>query len=186
VSDLYAGQPFRERTTTTDTVCKPDARHTGGESAEECPRCLATRNGTPLRCASLRPLSLLAPHFPPTTANGSHKTLNMHEKWSTEILKELMEVAGGDSWSRWKSEAASGGLPLVPGEENENQVVKRSPVQLPSLKDFLASRPPTPAPGSEPSTKDAEVTSGALLGTNQLKVPIPPQVPKTSVSAAIP
>lgn len=110
----------------------------------------------------------------------------MHEKWSTTILKELMEVAGGDSWRQWKLEAASTGLPLVPGEENEHQVVKRSPVKLPSLKVFRASLPPTPAPGSEPSKKDAKVTSGVPPGTNQIEVPIPPPVPKTGVSAALP
>ncbi|KAF8238685.1 hypothetical protein L208DRAFT_1240979 [Tricholoma matsutake] len=81
--------------------------------------------------------------------NGSQKTLDMHEKWSTTILKELMELAGGDPWRQWKVESASAGLPLVPGEENEHRVAKRTSVQLPSLKQFRASIPPPPIQESE-------------------------------------
>jgi hypothetical protein len=49
--------------------------------------------------------------------DGSTKTLDLHAKWSTTIVKELMETAGGESWARWKAEANASGSPLVPGEE---------------------------------------------------------------------
>jgi small subunit ribosomal protein S25 len=110
----------------------------------------------------------------------------MHEKWSTTILKELMEVAGGDLWHKWKVEAASAGLPLVLGEENEHRVVKRSSTPLPSLKVFRASHPPPPASGSEPQQmtkgKTEEATSRLLT---EMEAPIQ-AVPKTGVSAALP
>jgi small subunit ribosomal protein S25 len=49
--------------------------------------------------------------------DGSTKTLDLQAKWSTTIVKELMETAGGESWARWKAEANASGSPLVPGEE---------------------------------------------------------------------
>jgi len=61
----------------------------------------------------------------------------MHEKWSTAILKELMEVAGGDPWQQWKLESTAAGLPLVTGEENEDRVVKQpTRIPPPSLTAF--------------------------------------------------
>ncbi|KAJ7726065.1 hypothetical protein DFH07DRAFT_853329 [Mycena maculata] len=51
--------------------------------------------------------------------DGKTETLNLHGKWSTAIVRELMENAGSAAWVRWKAEAARAGLPLVPGEEHE-------------------------------------------------------------------
>ncbi|KAF9466895.1 hypothetical protein BDZ94DRAFT_1125798, partial [Collybia nuda] len=74
--------------------------------------------------------------------NGQQKTLDLHEKWSTTILKELMDVAGENSWFQWKAEAKASGLPIVPGEERESLVVKRpSSGSLPSLKVYRATAP---------------------------------------------
>jgi small subunit ribosomal protein S25 len=140
--------------------------------------------------ASHPTFSLPVTHSPSTAANGSHKTLDMHEKWSTSILKELREAAGGDLWRQWKVESAATGLPLVPGEENEHRIVKRLPVPPPSLKVFRASRPPplAPEPQSQQTSKGKEAEE-VVLGskeTNQVEVPIPPPVPKTGVAAALP
>jgi small subunit ribosomal protein S25 len=33
--------------------------------------------------------------------------------WSSKIFEELMDTAGGDSWTRWKSERVEAGLPIV-------------------------------------------------------------------------
>ncbi|KAG6886559.1 hypothetical protein C0992_003384 [Termitomyces sp. T32_za158] len=99
-------------------------------------------------------------------ANGTQKTIDMHEKWSTTILKELMEVAGGEPWKKWKQEAQASGQPVVPGEENESKVVKRPTLKsLPSLKAFRAAPPPPTQ-----------------------KAPVPPSdsAPKTGVSSALP
>ena len=56
----------------------------------------------------------------------------MHEKRSAVILKELVEVTGGDPWGQLKLEATAAGLqvPLVAGEENEDRVVER-PTRIP-------------------------------------------------------
>lgn len=95
-----------------------------------------------------------------------------------------MEVAGGDPWRQWKVEATSADLPLVPGDENEGHVVKRTPNPLPSLKMFRSSRPPDRE--SEPQqTSKVKEGEDAMLGLST-EVPIPPLGPKTGVSAALP
>ena len=63
----------------------------------------------------------------------------MHEKRSAVILKELVEVTGGDPWGQLKLEATAAGLqvPLVAGEENEDRVVERpTRIPLPSSTAF--------------------------------------------------
>ncbi|KAG6841627.1 hypothetical protein C0991_009052 [Blastosporella zonata] len=98
--------------------------------------------------------------------DGERQTLDMHEKWSTTILKELMEVAGGTPWAKWKLEALAAGIPVVPGEEKEHTVVKRTttPTPLPSLNAFRAALPP-------PSSQS---------------IPPSDSTPKTGVSSALP
>lgn len=88
----------------------------------------------------------------------------MHEKWSTSIVKELMEVAGGDPWRKWKAEAVLAGVPVLPGEEAEDLAVKR-PVPktaLPSLKAFRASAP-QPTQGDSPPAKSGESKPNASI-----------------------
>lgn len=90
------------------------------------------------------------------TANGHSKVLDLQQKWSTSILKEVMEVAGGDPWKKWKEEAAESGRPLVPGEENEGLIKPTHPrIPLPSLKTYLASKPP-PKPKKEKGVDQAK------------------------------
>lgn len=117
------------------------------------------------------------------TADGKELTLDMHEKWSTSILKELMEVAGGNPWAKWKAEAKAAGLPVVPGEEGESLVVKRpTPVRLPSLNAYRASLPP-------PSAKPTPTKDAAPTGTKaKADAPIPPPKtkPKTGAAAVLP
>ena len=66
----------------------------------------------------------------------------MQQKWSTTILKELMDLAGGDSWAQWKSHAQASGQPVAPGEENEAHM-KTAPSAgeaiLPTLQEFRAA-----------------------------------------------
>jgi small subunit ribosomal protein S25 len=60
--------------------------------------------------------------------DGTTSTLNMSNKWSTTIAKELMDLAGGDPWKAYKSAALAAGHPILPGEEKERlaQIAKRS------------------------------------------------------------
>ncbi|KAI0271731.1 hypothetical protein BC834DRAFT_860996 [Gloeopeniophorella convolvens] len=45
--------------------------------------------------------------------NGRKESIEIHNKWSSKILQELMDTAGGNSWTRWKTERADIGLPVV-------------------------------------------------------------------------
>jgi hypothetical protein len=65
-----------------------------------------------------------------TAGNGKEHTLDLHSKWSTTIVKELMDVAGGASWTQWKAQATVSGHPLVSGEEVRGRAVKKMPPRL--------------------------------------------------------
>ncbi|KAH9949470.1 hypothetical protein B0H21DRAFT_728083 [Amylocystis lapponica] len=45
--------------------------------------------------------------------DGSTRTLNLDKKWSSTIFGELMDMAGGTPWQRWKKERLAAGLPIV-------------------------------------------------------------------------
>jgi len=67
----------------------------------------------------------------------------MQQKWSTAILKELMDLAGGVSWTQWTSHAQASGQPVVPGEETEARADKASSTGgavLPTLKAFRVAK----------------------------------------------
>ncbi|KAJ7274577.1 hypothetical protein B0H12DRAFT_1006866, partial [Mycena haematopus] len=51
--------------------------------------------------------------------NGETRTFNLYGKWSTAIVRELMDSVASPSWERWKAEAARTGVPLIPGSERE-------------------------------------------------------------------
>ncbi|TFK71728.1 hypothetical protein BDN72DRAFT_837307 [Pluteus cervinus] len=96
--------------------------------------------------------------------NGQQKTIDIHEKWSTTIVKELMEVAGGDPWKKWKAEALLAGTPVVPGEEAEQPIKKRvDSSKLPSLNAFRATSAPskTSTPNTSNSTSQPPLTATA-------------------------
>ncbi|KAF8639398.1 hypothetical protein AX17_001523 [Amanita inopinata Kibby_2008] len=73
--------------------------------------------------------------------SGTTRTIDMYEKWSTVILKELMDLGGGDTWTQWKAKARASGQPIVIGEGNENRATQRlssTGSVLPTLKAFRA------------------------------------------------
>jgi len=98
--------------------------------------------------------------------NGKTTTLNLHNKWSTTILKELMTIAGGDPWKKHVAMSTAAGLPPVFGEAFQQGIikaeverkVKEDTEPLPSLKEYRAKNPPdvdkssTPPEVSTPST----------------------------------
>ncbi|KAF8972576.1 hypothetical protein BDZ97DRAFT_1752467 [Flammula alnicola] len=78
--------------------------------------------------------------------NGTVQKLDLQDKWSTTILKELMEVAGGDPWKRHVAESKSAGMPLLPGEHLHQAEERRLKVRkwkrgevkvLPTLQEHL-------------------------------------------------
>ncbi|KAF8816711.1 hypothetical protein BYT27DRAFT_7076705 [Phlegmacium glaucopus] len=93
--------------------------------------------------------------------DGKTTVLNLDNKWSTTILKELMTIAGGDPWKKHVATSTAAGLPTVIGEafqrkmmksEDERDVEDTEP-PLPSLKEFRAKNPPTEKPDAgKPST----------------------------------
>jgi len=46
-------------------------------------------------------------------SDGRKQSLNLSNKWSSTIFQEVMDTAGGNSWTRWKAERAEAGLPVV-------------------------------------------------------------------------
>lgn len=79
--------------------------------------------------------------------------LNLHNKWSTTILKELMTIAGGDPWKKHVVASTMAGLPPVVGEAFQRQMMKSEVERnvqdtelLPSLREFRAKNPPTQQP----------------------------------------
>nr|GAT60893.1 predicted protein [Mycena chlorophos] len=59
--------------------------------------------------------------------NGNTQTLSLHGKWSTTIVREVMDLGESAGWERWKAEAQRTGSPLVPGMENAPEVVDPRP-----------------------------------------------------------
>ncbi|KDQ30249.1 hypothetical protein PLEOSDRAFT_1092050 [Pleurotus ostreatus PC15] len=87
--------------------------------------------------------------------NGQAQTLDLHGKWSTTIVRELMDTAGARSWFAWKEESAATGSPLLRGEERAPEPVEASPKPLPSLAAFRARQgqdTSTKVEGSAPAT----------------------------------
>jgi len=85
--------------------------------------------------------------------DGKTTMLNLHNKWSTTILKELMTVAGGDPWKKYVAASTAAGLPAVVGEAFQHRMMKseverkaQDTEPLPSLKEFRARNPPTEEP----------------------------------------
>ena len=82
------------------------------------------------------------------TDDGRHQALDMHEKWSATILKELMSVAGGDPWKVHVAEAKRTGMPILPGEEIHEKAARAVTMkggekneQLPNLREYLKANP---------------------------------------------
>jgi small subunit ribosomal protein S25 len=85
--------------------------------------------------------------------------LNLHNKWSSTILTELMTIAGGDPWKTYVAESTSAGLPPVIGESFQREVIKteverkqKDTELLPSLKEYRARNPPTDKPDVDKSS----------------------------------
>jgi small subunit ribosomal protein S25 len=78
----------------------------------------------------------LTHYLRPSQGDGKSHTIRLDEKWSTTIVRELMDLAGGTAWAEWKSHALETGIPVVPGEESAGRPLPKK----------LALPPPTLAP----------------------------------------
>jgi len=72
--------------------------------------------------------------------DGRIQTLDLQDKWSTTILKELMDLAGGNPWKQHVEEATKAGMPVIPGStvhEKTEQRTRKDSKPLPSLKEYM-------------------------------------------------
>jgi small subunit ribosomal protein S25 len=56
------------------------------------------------------------------TATGIMRSIKVDKKWSTTILREVMDAAGGDPWQEYKQQQIKEGLPLLPGEDKAARI----------------------------------------------------------------
>lgn len=91
------------------------------------------------------------------TEDGAKTTIDISNKWSTSITKELMDLAGGDPWKEYKAAAQAAGLPILPGEEKERlaaakkrtpRLSTRSPENLEAMVENMLSSPERPKSGA--------------------------------------
>ncbi|OAX40471.1 hypothetical protein K503DRAFT_660447, partial [Rhizopogon vinicolor AM-OR11-026] len=90
--------------------------------------------------------------------DGAKTTIDMSNKWSTTIAKELMDLAGGDPWKKHKVAAQAAGMPVLPGEETERLTAAakkrtpksnaRTPENLEAMVETMLSSPDRPKTGA--------------------------------------
>ena len=97
--------------------------------------------------------------------DGTTSTIDMSNKWSTTIAKELMDLAGGEPWQAYKVAALAAGHPILPGEENERLAQ-------------VARRHPASAQKAAESPEEMEAQVQAMLNA--------PSRPKTGAAAILP
>lgn len=54
--------------------------------------------------------------------DGTSRTLDLDKKWSSTIFEELMDIAGGNPWERWKRERTAAGLSFVDKPEPRSKL----------------------------------------------------------------
>ncbi|KAJ6577257.1 hypothetical protein B0H19DRAFT_932569 [Mycena capillaripes] len=98
-----------------------------------------------VRKMTKRPQDEWRPELQLSFRDGKSETLNLHAKWSTAIVRELMDLAASPSWERWKAEAGRTGLLLIPGAEHEPATTEALSEQIPeprfSLDEWRAKHP---------------------------------------------
>jgi len=100
--------------------------------------------------------------------DGTTSTIDMTNKWSTAIAKELMDLAGGDPWKAYKAAALAAGQPILPGEEKE---------RLAQLAKARKNNTPKAQPKQE-TQEEQETKVQEMLNA--------PDRPKTGAAAILP
>lgn len=125
-------------------------------------------------CTLRRPSNKANPFY---SENGRTATLNLDNKWSTTILKELMAIAGGDPWKKHVAASTAAGLPPVFGEAFQQGIIKseverkgqKDTEPLPSLKEYRAKNPPTEKPDVVKSSTPPESSTPSTTSTTPAK-----------------
>ncbi|KDR68665.1 hypothetical protein GALMADRAFT_256438 [Galerina marginata CBS 339.88] len=97
--------------------------------------------------------------------NGIVQKVDMQDKRSTTILKELMDVAGGDPWKRHVVESQKSGMPVLSAEREKENLSGKT---LPTLQEYLKQNPTKKAEHTKNSrtkapkpVKDAKLSSSS-------------------------
>jgi small subunit ribosomal protein S25 len=85
----------------------------------------------------------------------------LQDKWSTTIVKELMDVAGSPSWQKWKEESSTSGLPVVPGEEREGHKTAKKPQRISRWKKPSSTKLESPMVQNVGAKPEVSQTSNA-------------------------
>lgn len=115
--------------------------------------------------------------------DGKTSVLNLHDKWSTTILKELMTIAGGDPWKKYVAASTAAGLPTVVGEAFQHKMMKSEAERKvndtelplpPSLKEFRAKNPPTEKPdaGKSSTSESSSLPTASTPSTTSAAPPL--------------
>ena len=59
----------------------------------------------------------------------------MDKKWSSAIFQELMDMAGGSPWQRWKKQRTAAGLPII--DPPTPKAPQPKPAKSASIEDIL-------------------------------------------------
>ncbi|KXN86145.1 hypothetical protein AN958_10449 [Leucoagaricus sp. SymC.cos] len=67
-------------------------------------------------------------------ASGQTRTIEMDERRSTDIIKEVMDLAGGEPWRAYKKRREEEGEPILPGGEKAYKLLKAQKTTAPPVK----------------------------------------------------
>jgi len=118
-----------------------------------------------------------APKMELRFAGGATQTIDLDGKWSTNIFEDLMDLAGGSAWEKWKE--------THPSERREVESIDRTPARTPKAKIEAAKLPHLEDTEPEPVMRTKAQRRGKPVA------PIPDATPVDtsgwkSVSAALP
>jgi len=117
--------------------------------------------------------------------DGQTQTLNLHGKWSTAIVRELMDSVATPSWERWKAEAARAGVPLIPGAEHEPAITGARSEETTEPRFSLDEwRQHSRKARRRPESKEAK-DDGVRTKPKDSKVAAPPPQPEPLTEAEI-
>ncbi|KAF7327542.1 L51-S25-CI-B8 domain-containing protein [Mycena kentingensis (nom. inval.)] len=96
--------------------------------------------------------------------DGTTQSISLHGKWSTTIVREVMEYGGSPAWTRWKEEVARSGAPLLPGAEHAPAVVDARPEPEETYDEWLRKYPRKERRAMEAVMAEADAKKRNLKG----------------------
>ncbi|KAJ7219974.1 hypothetical protein GGX14DRAFT_584885 [Mycena pura] len=94
-----------------------------------------------VRKMAKRPKDEWRPELQLSFHDGKTQSMNLHAKWSSTIVRELMDTAGSLAWARWKTEAERSGVPIIHGAEHEPPSTDERPMPRFWYDEWRAKHP---------------------------------------------